>query len=331
MPKQKYIAFPEEYTRRQLNALYREIPLKDTKSRLLRKYFNAMATLYGVLPLGKAKEIIFSLDPKLVTEEEFMAFVEIARHECEGYYILRGEELYSDVEHSEPMEWEVVDIDLVTAQEDIFPETKEIQADKPYYVPEKKQFLEYADPFYCEDTPEKLQLSSFLKMRCGLTEHQANYVMDSFVADIRTVSFRVAKAYDRLDALGIRLKTERDADRFFELFTAFHNATRLPCNRGYTPAEIWESMPPEERVVRSLTLGPNIQKALRNGDMDIDDFRKSLLTADISDDFRRAYLKALDDFQQQEAAKPAKVSRNAPCPCGSGKKYKNCCGKGKIS
>ena len=24
-----------------------------------------------------------------------------------------------------------------------------------------------------------------------------------------------------------------------------------------------------------------------------------------------------------------KVGRNDPCPCGSGKKYKNCCGKGK--
>ena len=36
-----YVAIPESYTRRQLNALYREIPLKDTTSRLLRKYFNA--------------------------------------------------------------------------------------------------------------------------------------------------------------------------------------------------------------------------------------------------------------------------------------------------
>ncbi len=27
--------------------------------------------------------------------------------------------------------------------------------------------------------------------------------------------------------------------------------------------------------------------------------------------------------------KEAKVGRNAPCPCGSGKKYKNCCGRGK--
>ncbi len=29
---------------------------------------------------------------------------------------------------------------------------------------------------------------------------------------------------------------------------------------------------------------------------------------------------------EQVKRKGAKVSRNAPCPCGSGKKYKRCCG-----
>jgi preprotein translocase subunit SecA len=35
--------------------------------------------------------------------------------------------------------------------------------------------------------------------------------------------------------------------------------------------------------------------------------------------------------EQQAKAKPVrsgpKVGRNDPCPCGSGKKYKQCCGK----
>lgn len=30
----------------------------------------------------------------------------------------------------------------------------------------------------------------------------------------------------------------------------------------------------------------------------------------------------VDDF-----GRPLKIGRNDPCPCGSGKKYKNCCGK----
>jgi hypothetical protein len=39
---------------------------------------------------------------------------------------------------------------------------------------------------------------------------------------------------------------------------------------------------------------------------------------------------AADDISKQKP-KPKrtgpKVGRNDPCPCGSGKKYKNCCGK----
>ena len=85
---------PEVYPRRILNALYREVPLKDTTSRLLRKYFNAMANLYGIIPLRKAYEIISSQCRRPVSKEEFLAFSEIARHECEEYYLLGVDELY---------------------------------------------------------------------------------------------------------------------------------------------------------------------------------------------------------------------------------------------
>ena len=31
--------------------------------------------------------------------------------------------------------------------------------------------------------------------------------------------------------------------------------------------------------------------------------------------------------KQQPVRKSMKIGRNEPCPCGSGKKYKQCCGK----
>ena len=152
MSKEQYIELPEEYTRRELNARYREIPLKDTTSRLLRKYFNAMANLYGIIPLHKAKEIIFSLSPKLVTEEEFLSFAEIARHECEDYHILGNDELYSDVRHTKPLDREIISAALMAESIDCVIEIKRNQQGKPYYVPDKNHLLEYVDPCYCEDT-----------------------------------------------------------------------------------------------------------------------------------------------------------------------------------
>lgn len=33
------------------------------------------------------------------------------------------------------------------------------------------------------------------------------------------------------------------------------------------------------------------------------------------------------EFKSSKQAKTEKIERNGPCPCGSGKKYKKCCGK----
>ena len=295
MSKEQYIEFPEEYTRRELNARYREIPLKDTTSRLLRKYFNAMANLYGIIPLHKAREIIFSLSPKLVTADEFLAFAEIARHECEDYYILGGDELYTDVKYTKPLDREIIDVTLINESIDLFMETKRSQQDKPYYVPDKKHLLEYDDPFYCEDTPEKQKLRAFLKERCNLNDERENAVFEELLYGVRSVAVQTGDVLNHLEKLGVQLRSRRDVERFTALYSAFHNTTRMPCNRGYTPDEMMQMTPPEERF-KSLSLGPNIRKALQTGEMNIEDFRKQILTMELpSEAIRFDLLKQLAD------------------------------------
>ncbi|MDR2090324.1 MAG: SEC-C domain-containing protein [Clostridiales bacterium] len=34
-----------------------------------------------------------------------------------------------------------------------------------------------------------------------------------------------------------------------------------------------------------------------------------------------------DDYKDDEPPREERIGRNDPCPCGSGKKYKKCCGK----
>ena len=329
MSKEQYIELPEEYTRRELNARYREIPLKDTTSRLLRKYFNAMANLYGIIPLHKAKEIIFSLSPKLVTEEEFLSFAEIARHECEDYYILGNDELYSDVRHTKPLDREIISAVLMAESIDCVIEIKRNQQGKPYYVPDKNHLLEYVDPCYCEDTPEMRKLRAFLKGNCDMSDEREAVVFEELLRGARLAAIQLADVFEYLDNLGVRLKSQRDVERFTALYNAFHNTTRMPCNRGYTPDEMMRVMPPKEGF-KSLSLGPNIKKYLQTGEMDIEDFRKQILTMDLpSEAMRFDLLKQLADIKPSasQPEKQKKVGRNDPCPCGSGKKYKRCCGK----
>ena len=87
--------------------------------------------------------------------------------------------------------------------------------------------------------------------------------------------------------------------------------------------------PPEERF-KSLALGPNIRKSLQTGEMDIEDFRKQIRTMELSSEAMRFdLLRQLVDIKPAvtQPEKQKKVGRNDPCPCGSGKKYKRCCGK----
>lgn len=300
MAKDNDYEFPQEYSRRQLNALYREIPLKDTTSRLLRKYFNAMANLYGIIPLRKAKEIVFSYSPKLVTEEEFLAFAEIARHECECYSILGDDELYDDGKPTKPLDREIINYVLFDEDGELIYETKSLQQGKPYYVPEKKDFLEYADPFCCENTPARRRLFLFLTERGGLSEVSANALLYEFLCIVNDVTASaMEEVIDALDAYGVRMKSKNAMKMFVDLFTAFHNTTRMYCNRGYTPEEISEMTPPEERF-KELTFGKETADAIRRGELSIEGIRMGILAADLPNEaVRMSLLKQLEKLEAE--------------------------------
>ena len=146
-PSTVCVSLPEVYSRRKLNALYREIPLKDTTSRLLRKYFNAMANLYGIIPLRKAYEIISAQCRHPVSKEEFLSFSEIARHECEEYCLLGADELYPGRKQTAPLDREIIDITLVDGDLNAYHEMRHSQGGKPYYIPDRAELLAFDDPF----------------------------------------------------------------------------------------------------------------------------------------------------------------------------------------
>ena len=172
-------------------------------------------------------------------------------------------------------------------------------------------------------------LRAFLKERCNLNDERENAVFEELLYGVRSVAVQTGDVLNHLEKLGVQLRSRRDVERFTALYSAFHNATRMSCNRGYTPDEMVQMTPPEERF-KSLSLGPNIRKSLQTGEMDIEDFRKQILTMEMpSEAMRFDLLKQLADIKPPvtQPEKQKKVGRNDPCPCGSGKKYKRCCGK----
>ena len=326
-PSTVCVSLPEVYSRRKLNALYREIPLKDTTSRLLRKYFNAMANLYGIIPLRKAYEIISAQCRHPVSKEEFLSFSEIARHECEEYCLLGADELYPGRKQTAPLDREIIDITLVDGDLNAYHEMRHSQGGKPYYIPDRAELLAFDDPFYCEPTPAADALLQFMERCLRLKHDRAAALLAEFVYAARCLDAGISEVMARLEGLGIHFRHRRDAERFCTLYQEFHNHMRLQCNRGYTPEELLSVHLPAARVPKSLSLGPNIKKALADGTMDAASLEKGLLDSQFHNERLRQSLLREITVSDGKTVHSVKVGRNDLCPCGSGQKYKKCCGR----
>jgi len=92
--------------------------------------------------------------------------------------------------------------------------------------------------------------------------------------------------FERMD---IAFESLEQVDEVIQIVRDFANNTRIWENNGYTPKEIFEKF--EKPYLKPLLKEP--------------------------------YL--FNEPNSENTKKKQKVGRNDPCPCGSGKKYKNCC------
>lgn len=303
----KTIPLPEAYSRQKLAALYRNLSIADDTVKLLRKYLKAMTNLYGVIPLDKVYEIIDSQNPGLLTKAEFAEYIMVARHEQEYFTVVGEADRYTGRQFETSLRRLLIDLYLLEKESHSLKKVRTLQSDKPYYIPEKSILLRYHDPDYTEPTPQSKAMKYFWhEMMNYSTESAKNIFLDlQFIA--RTVDSSMEDVVKYLEENELQNLTKAQMTIFLELYTDMHNHTRMQCNRGYTPAEIAGMEPYQKNEVKSISLGPNIRNQLKDGTLSFEELRK--------------------EIPATPPAKQPKVGRNDPCPCGSGKKYKKCCGK----
>ena len=293
---------------------------QETKE-LLRSYFAAFVNLYGITPLYRALRIIQKQNPELaLTEEDFLAFVDEIEEEEHFYIIAGADDIYIDVDDpTPPMKREIIAEHLYAVDDfDSYDELRTEQEGKPFYIPKKETLLKYQDDFYIEETKESLALGTFLRDKLKLK--RANDVLENlqFVARVEDNDpQRILWEVERMAGKGCLGSIEK-INEFFQYYFAMCNNTRLASNRGFTPTEMQERM---GDTSRSFEFGPNISRSLQTGQMDIGELRQGIIGSDIPMPWKDSMLNDLERVRQK------KPGRNEPCPCGSGKKYKRCCGR----
>jgi len=165
----------------------------------------------------------------------------------------------------------------------------EMRQSVAYYPFTKKQLLKAGDPDYVDRTPRMNSFISFLSEYYRLTDQEIKEIASQIINMINS---------DSQPALMIQYLQsclEFPSFEFTQVLTAkimeLYNDTRQWALKGHTPNELFQE---EKRFLKPLPEVP----------------------------FKSVQPKA----KVIDLAVRTKVGRNDPCPCGSGKKYKKCCG-----
>ena len=195
------------------------------------------------------------------------------------------------------------------------------QKDKDFYIPSAQQIDEICRIGYEASSSEYKKLESFFIKKLRLPYEQAvTWCLQVWANSYEGES--PLKIINKMTEANIEFE-EKMINELLELVMAAHNNTRMKENRGYKPSEMARKMP----IDKMPTIVPASSKAAI-----LMDAAPQLQAMGVPVDLNgNTDVIHTTMFPRELSEEPIRVEKkiypNDPCPCGSGKKYKKCCGK----
>lgn len=318
--------FPQRLKGEPLQKLYSKAleTLSEEQIGYYKKLFYAFANLYGIIPIRKIYEILTDSYGMEISERSLLDLCEYFRYEQKSFFYIFGrEEYYQDDTSpaSEPMD-RLLAFDPFVEFDDAYELVLSLKEGKPWYVPPIEELEKYEDELYIEKNKAFDSVIGFLKDEFKLDFIDSNSkIYDAFFS-LKLEDHNFDNFLDELQQSGLDLTFER-VQKLVPYYTELNNNTRMQANNGYTPAEMEKlreefGFSSDSLYVSELHLSVSHEhKRHKNMDKQINEFRTM-----------RTMLSQYD-LANDLLLKPQKPGRNDPCPCGSGKKYKKCCGRSK--
>ena len=339
--------FPEKYDGELLEKFSAPLSevMSDEQRERITGYLESIADLYGVIPVRKVYDILTQTLGEDITEDSFVKFMEWQRHSWHGHFsMITEDELfgYDDEEESdaEPFDRLLVPEVYIEFSED-YESLVESQADKPYYEITKEELLDYENLVEFPRNEYTEAATEFLMKVLGEDHETAEgHIHDMMIGLQMRGDYESALQDIRFSAPDFSTENARE---FIPYFADVKNHLRLSVNRGFTPEELEkmnaengtsyvtgyvkadEVTIDEEADRRAIEEATGRQDAFQR----IRDAFESDLEADMMKHDDSAFARTLFGTPENTPVRVTKIGRNEPCPCGSGKKYKKCCGKGK--
>lgn len=210
----------------EIQQAYRQLPFSEfmesrDRCQLVSQYVDACVNLYGVCSIGTVYEIYLGqhTSAETMTPEEFAGSAKLLMSDRQAWFYEDGNFISEGIDGEEELKRLLHDIE-----------------DKPYYIPDKQQFLKYADDLYFDWTLQLESLKTYL-----LKSFPKNAVLVENLVDEIQLVCQMDESMDEviyeLERRGLEFNTEAQFERFIKLVIDVKNNTRLWANRGYTPNE----------------------------------------------------------------------------------------------
>lgn len=197
-----------------------------------------------------------------------------------------------------------------------------IQKDKPFYIPSRQEIEEFYDKGCLLSSRSHQVMYRYLLKTFGCSKRAAELKVMEIYHAINN-QLRLQEVIDILQDMApdeeddFVFGSQKDAEEFVKCYMEMHNHSHVMSNRGYPPHDLFNAMGGVRSLPKDMMISPRGPEAAAM----LAESREELSKRGIKIDEER-----IDKMLAGEKRK--KVGRNDPCPCGSGKKYKNCCGKG---
>lgn len=196
------------------------------------------------------------------------------------------------------------------------------QKDKDFYIPSAQQIDEICRIGYEASSSEFKKLESFFIKKLRLPYEQAvTWCLQVWANSYEGES--PLKIINKMTEANIEFE-EKMINELLELVMAAHNNTRMKENRGYKPSEMARKMP----IDKMPTIVPASSKAAAILMDAAPQLQAMGVPVDLNGNTDVIYTTMFPRGLSEEPIRvEKKIYPNDPCPCGSGKKYKKCCGK----
>lgn len=342
--------YPHKYEGEQLAALeqsLREV-MDDEKRDRLTGYLNTIANHYGIVPVRMAYDIMTRTLGEEISESDFERYILWQRHTWEGFFWIVSDEEVNGYEDEPESDEALFDKDVIgevyIEDLNLYDELRGFQADKPYNTLSREELLRYEELVEYPDNEYTGQTVKIFKEKLNISDE--GFGIKPFVDDIIT-GIRLYSSFERV-LQDIRFYYELSTETAKEMLPVIAdliNHLSLPMNRGYTPIEMeklkaesgasWETffIDPETYFFDEERDREVCRGSAKKSRGELEDISRLFSDLDTKQELRKnpkgAFAANLFESEKQMPIRVEKIGRNEPCPCGSGKKYKKCCGKGK--